>query len=132
MEFQYDGGGRTTTINTLNALILTLKSKLKELRCSTNMVRHNELLADINLISEQIGPDVVQHVGLLVARNRAVVLSIYDGRGCSKSRLTISTQLNQLIRLRGVAPCPFCDELLVGNAIFRAEPPLAAGVAGPR
>lgn len=103
------------TVTTFNALILALTAKLAELSGSTILSRRQELLDDTGRIGEQIGSDVVQHVSLLVARQLDVVLSLYDGRGCSKSRLTINTQLDQLIRMRGIAPCPFCEELLVDS-----------------
>lgn len=104
---------RTPTFNTLNALVLALKAKLTELRSSTSLSRRHELMVDIGRIGEHVGPDVVNHIGLLVARQREVKLGIYNGRGCSKNHLTISTQLEQLIRMRGIAVCPFCEELLV-------------------
>ena len=103
----------TPTFTTLNALVLALKAKLSELRSSTALRRRHELLVDIGRIGDHVGSDVVNHIGLLVARQREVKLGIYDGSGCSKNHLTISTQLDQLIRMRGIAVCPFCEELLV-------------------
>lgn len=103
------------SVTTLYALMLALKAKQGELRKTASLNRRRELSADIGLIGEQLGSDVVTHIDMLVSRRRPMKLSLYDGRGCSKNGLTINTQLDQLIRLRGIAVCPFCAELLIGS-----------------
>ena len=109
-----------SNVTTLHALIFVLIAKFAEIRNSANMLRRRELLVDIDLIGERIGPDVVKHVGLLVARGRDVSITFYDGTGCSKSGLKINTYLEQLIRMRGLAICPHCEELLICSDQYKA------------